>query len=123
MAETGKVIGIDLGTTNSAVAVMEGGQATIITNEEGGRTTPSVVGFGDKGERLVGQIAKRQAITNPEPTPSTPSSGSWVGVRRRGAEEIDLVPLRDRGEGNPDGDGIEGQGPIGKSTPAGDLAR
>ncbi|MBI4850457.1 MAG: molecular chaperone DnaK [Acidobacteria bacterium] len=60
----GKVIGIDLGTTNCCVAVMEGGVTQIIPNKEGGRTTPSVVGFTDKGERLVGQIAKRQAITN-----------------------------------------------------------
>src|SRR5213082_1974631 len=60
----GKVIGIDLGTTNSCVAVMEGGVTQIIPNKEGGRTTPSVVGFTEKGERLVGQIAKRQAVTN-----------------------------------------------------------
>ena len=63
----GKIIGIDLGTTNSCVAVMEGGQPTVIPNSEGGRTTPSVVGFKD-GERLVGQVAKRQAIANPEKT-------------------------------------------------------
>ena len=63
-----KVIGIDLGTTNSAVAVMEGGDPTIITNSEGGRTTPSVVAIAKTGERLVGQVAKRQAITNPEAT-------------------------------------------------------
>ncbi|MCG6906186.1 MAG: molecular chaperone DnaK [Desulfobacteraceae bacterium] len=64
----GKVIGIDLGTTNSCVAVMEGGDAKVITNPEGGRTTPSVVAITESGERLVGQIAKRQAITNPENT-------------------------------------------------------
>ena len=63
-----KVIGIDLGTTNSCVAVMEGGDATVITNQEGGRTTPSIVAINEGGERLVGQIAKRQAITNPENT-------------------------------------------------------
>ena len=63
-----KVIGIDLGTTNSCVAVMEGGDATVITNAEGGRTTPSIVAVNEGGERLVGQIAKRQAITNPENT-------------------------------------------------------
>ncbi len=63
-----KVIGIDLGTTNSCVAVMEGGDANIITNPEGGRTTPSIVAISDSDERLVGQIAKRQAITNPENT-------------------------------------------------------
>ncbi|RKH00431.1 molecular chaperone DnaK [Corallococcus sp. CA053C] len=63
-----KVIGIDLGTTNSCVAVMEGGEPVVIPNSEGSRTTPSMVGFTDSGERLVGQIAKRQAITNPENT-------------------------------------------------------
>ncbi|HTT70035.1 MAG TPA: Hsp70 family protein, partial [Anaeromyxobacteraceae bacterium] len=64
----GKVIGIDLGTTNSCVAVMEGGEAVVIPNSEGSRTTPSMVAFTEGGERLVGQIAKRQAITNPEST-------------------------------------------------------
>ena len=64
----GKIIGIDLGTTNSCVAVMEGGDAKVITNPEGGRTTPSIVAVSESGERLVGQIAKRQAITNPENT-------------------------------------------------------
>lgn len=64
----GKVIGIDLGTTNSCVAVMEGGEPVVIANSEGGRTTPSVVAFSKTGERLVGQVAKRQAITNPERT-------------------------------------------------------
>src|ERR1051326_398709 len=63
-----KVIGIDLGTTNSVVAVMEGGEPAVIVNQEGGRTTPSVVGFAKEGERLVGQVAKRQAVTNPENT-------------------------------------------------------
>lgn len=64
----GKIIGIDLGTTNSCVAIMESGEAKVITNQEGGRTTPSIVAVTDGGERLVGQIAKRQAITNPENT-------------------------------------------------------
>ena len=63
-----KVIGIDLGTTNSCVAVMEGGEPVVITNQEGARTTPSVVGFAKNGERLVGQLAKRQAVSNPEHT-------------------------------------------------------
>ncbi len=63
-----KIIGIDLGTTNSVVAVMEGDKPTVITNQEGSRLTPSVVGFTDKGDRLVGQVAKRQAITNPANT-------------------------------------------------------
>ena len=64
----GKIIGIDLGTTNSCVAVMEGGEAVVIPNSEGNRTTPSVVAFSKDGERLVGQIAKRQAVTNPDHT-------------------------------------------------------
>ncbi len=64
----GKIIGIDLGTTNSVVAVMEGGEPVVITNSEGGRTTPSVVAFTKDGNRLVGQVAKRQAVTNPENT-------------------------------------------------------
>ena len=64
----GKIIGIDLGTTNSCVAIMEGGEPTVITNTEGSRTTPSVVGFTKDGERLVGQVAKRQAVANPENT-------------------------------------------------------
>ena len=67
----GKIIGIDLGTTNSCVAVLEGGDATVIANAEGSRTTPSVVGFTKAGERLVGETAKRQAVTNPERTISS----------------------------------------------------
>ena len=63
-----KVIGIDLGTTNSCVSVMEGGEPVVIPNPEGSRTTPSVVAFSKTGERLVGQVAKRQAITNPDRT-------------------------------------------------------
>ena len=59
------VIGIDLGTTNSCVAVMEGGDPVVVPNSEGGRTTPSVVAFAQDGERLVGEVAKRQAVTNP----------------------------------------------------------
>ena len=64
----GKIVGIDLGTTNSVVAVMEGNEPKVILNEEGSRTTPSVVGFTKDGEILVGQVAKRQAIANPENT-------------------------------------------------------
>ena len=67
----GKIIGIDLGTTNSCVAVMEGGEAAVITNAEGARTTPSVVAFSKDGERMVGQVAKRQAVTNPDRTISS----------------------------------------------------
>jgi molecular chaperone DnaK len=92
MAGTGKIIGIDLGTTNSAVAVMEGGQATIVTNDEGGRTTPSVVAFTEEGERLVGSIARRQSVTNPKGT--IYSIKRFMG-RRLGEipEEISLVPF------------------------------
>jgi molecular chaperone DnaK len=91
MAATGKVIGIDLGTTNSAVAVMEGGQPTVIANEEGGRTTPSVVAFTDEGERLVGAIAKRQSVTNP--TGTVYSIKRFMGRRLNEVpEEISLVP-------------------------------
>ncbi len=88
-----KVIGIDLGTTNSVVAVMEGGEPTVIANPEGGRTTPSVVAFTKTGERLVGQVAKRQAITNPENTIF--SIKRFVG-RRYGevSEEMGLVPYK-----------------------------
>ena len=93
MAESGKIIGIDLGTTNSVVAVMEGGQPTVITNEEGGRTTPSVVAFTDDGERLVGAVAKRQAVTNPERT--IYSIKRFVGRRvSEVPEETSLVPYK-----------------------------
>ena len=64
----GKIIGIDLGTTNSCMSVMEGGESVVIPNSEGARTTPSVVAFAKGGERLVGQAAKRQAVTNPSNT-------------------------------------------------------
>ena len=90
-----KVIGIDLGTTNSCVAVMEGKTAKVIENSEGARTTPSMVAFTDNGERLVGQAAKRQAVTNPDNT--------FYGVKRligrrmsdpMVAKEKELVPFR-----------------------------
>ncbi len=71
MAKSGKIIGIDLGTTNSCVAVFEGGEPIVIPNPEGARTTPSVVGFSKTGERLIGQVAKRQSITNPDRTVSS----------------------------------------------------
>ena len=89
----GKIIGIDLGTTNSVVAVMEGGDPVVIPNEEGGRTTPSVVGFTKDGERLVGQVAKRQAVTNPENT--VYSIKRFMG-RRFGevSAEIKIVPYK-----------------------------
>ena len=80
-----KVIGIDLGTTNSVVAVMEGGQPAVIVNQEGNRTTPSVVAFTKDGERLVGQVAKRQAVTNPENTVF--SIKRFMGRSSRGGHE------------------------------------
>src|SRR5690349_20908867 len=119
----GKVIGIDLGTTNSCVAVMEGGEPVVIPNSEGSRTTPSMVGFTESGERLVGQIAKRQAITNPENTifavkrligrrfdspeskkaatissfkvVSSPNGDAWVEIRTKGysPQEISAIVL------------------------------
>src|SRR5580700_7054249 len=88
-----KIIGIDLGTTNSVVAVMEGGQPVVIPNQEGGRTTPSVVGFTKGGERLVGQVAKRQAVTNPENT--VYSIKRFMGRRfDEVTEEMKLVPYK-----------------------------
>ena len=88
-----KIIGIDLGTTNSVVAVMEGGQPVVIPNQEGGRTTPSVVGFAKNGERLVGQVAKRQAITNPENT--IYSIKRFMGRRfDEVSQEMKLVPYK-----------------------------
>jgi molecular chaperone DnaK len=95
-----KIIGIDLGTTNSVVAVMEGGQPAVIPNQEGGRTTPSVVGFSKNGERLVGQVAKRQSVTNPENT--VYSIKRFMGRRYdEVSEEMKLVPYKvARGDGN-----------------------
>ncbi len=88
-----KIIGIDLGTTNSVVSVMEGGQPVVIPNQEGGRTTPSVVGFTKGGERLVGQVAKRQAVTNPENT--IYSIKRFMGRRlEEVSEEMKMVPYR-----------------------------
>jgi molecular chaperone DnaK len=88
-----KIIGIDLGTTNSVVAVMEGGQPIVIPNQEGGRTTPSVVGFAKSGERLVGQVAKRQAVTNAENT--VYSIKRFMGRRfNEVTEEMKLVPYK-----------------------------
>ncbi len=88
-----KIIGIDLGTTNSVVAVMEGGEPVVITNAEGSRLTPSVVGFTKTGERLVGQVAKRQAVTNPENTVF--SIKRFMGRRfDEVSEEMKMVPYR-----------------------------
>ena len=94
-----KIIGIDLGTTNSVVAVMEGGEPTVITNSEGGRTTPSVVAFTKDGSRLVGQVAKRQAVTNPENT--VYSIKRFMGRRyNEVGEEIKQVPYKVQGSGS-----------------------
>jgi molecular chaperone DnaK len=94
-----KIIGIDLGTTNSVVAVMEGGEPKVISNEEGGRTTPSVVAFTKTGERLVGQVAKRQAITNPENTVF--SIKRFMGRRYdEVSEEMKMVPYKVERDGD-----------------------
>src|SRR3954471_2329522 len=94
-----KIIGIDLGTTNSVVAVMEGGEPKVIENEEGGRTTPSVVAFTKTGERLVGQGAKRQAITNPENT--IYSIKRFMGRRYDEVnEEMKMVPYKVQKDGD-----------------------
>ncbi|MFW5830323.1 MAG: Hsp70 family protein, partial [Planctomycetota bacterium] len=89
----GKIIGIDLGTTNSCVAVMESGEATVITNKEGNRTTPSVVAFADNGDRLVGQMARNQAVTNPHRT--IYSIKRFMGRRHNEvASEEKIVPYK-----------------------------
>lgn len=94
-----KVIGIDLGTTNSVVAIMEGGTPKVLVNEEGGRTTPSVVAFTKDGEKLVGQIAKRQAVTNPENT--IYSAKRFIGHRfEEVQEELKLIPFKVVPKGN-----------------------
>src|SRR3989441_1395267 len=94
-----KIIGIDLGTTNSVVAVMEGGEPKVIENEEGGRTTPSVVAFTKTGERLVGQVAKRQAITNPENT--IYSIKRFMGRRfEEVSAEMKMVPYKVERDGD-----------------------
>jgi molecular chaperone DnaK len=95
----GKIIGIDLGTTNSVVAIMEGGEPKVLVNEEGARTTPSVVAFTKDGERLAGQIAKRQAVTNPENT--IYSAKRFIGRKfSEVQEEIKLVPYHVVEKGN-----------------------
>src|ERR1700742_4641476 len=109
MNTMGKVIGIDLGTTNSVVAVMEGGEPKVIANEEGGRTTPSVVGFTKSGERLFGKVAKRQAITNPENT--VYSIKRFMGRRYNEVnDEMKMVPYKVVKQG--DHVAIEAQGKL-----------
>ena len=118
----GKVIGIDLGTTNSCVAVMEGGEPVVIPNSEGSRTTPSMVGFTEAGERLVGQIAKRQAITNPENTRLRGQAADRPQVRLARGEEGHRASARSRSSPRHNGDAwVEIRGKA--LQPAGDLAR
>jgi len=100
----GKIIGIDLGTTNSVVAVMEGGEPTVIPSSEGNRTVPSVVGFSKSGERVVGQLAKRQAVTNP--TNTVYSIKRFMGRRWDDAEvqrSKGFVPYTVEKDGKSDG--------------------
>src|ERR1700739_1998595 len=104
-----KIIGIDLGTTNSVVAVMEGGEPKVIPNEEGGRTTPSVVAFTKSGERLGGQVGKRQAITNPQNT--IYSIKRFMGRRYdEVSDEMKMVPYKVVKQG--DHVAIEAQGKL-----------
>ena len=95
-----KAVGIDLGTTNSVIAIVEGGHPTVIANAEGTRTTPSVVGFTDNGDRLVGQLARRQAILNPKGTIS--SAKRFIGRKRNEVDSESKAVSYDVGEG-PDG--------------------
>src|SRR3990172_893902 len=89
----GKIIGIDLGTTNSCIAVMEAGKPVVIPNAEGGRTTPSVVAFTEDGQRLVGQIAKRQSVINPQNTIF--SAKRFIGRKYdEVSSEIKIVPYK-----------------------------
>src|SRR5438309_9905403 len=98
-----KTIGIDLGTTNSCMAVLEGGEPTVIENAEGGRTTPSVVAFTASGERLVGTVAKRQAVTNPQNTVF--SIKRFMGRKEAEVrEEVSIAP--DKGVAGAHGDGV-----------------
>ncbi len=118
----GKIIGIDLGTTNSCVAVMEGGEAKVLVNEEGARTTPSVVAFAKDGTRLVGQIAKRQAVTNPENT--IYSAKRFIGRRPDEVqEEIKLVPYNVVAKGNDCAFDVQGKKVSPEEIGAGVLAK
>ncbi len=113
----GKIIGIDLGTTNSCVSVMMGGEPVVIQNSEGQRTTPSIVAFTDKGERLVGQVAKNQIITNPENT--IRSIKRFMGRHHSEIQgEIKMVSYTvvDDGKG-----GGQGEDHAGRVHPAGDI--
>ena len=113
----GKIIGIDLGTTNSAMAVLEGGEPTIIPNAEGGRTTPSVVAFTKTGEQLVGTVAKRQAVTNPENTVF--SIKRFMGRKFSNvSEEMKIVPYKVVGRGRAAALAGTGAHPAGRRVPA-----
>ena len=100
-----KIIGIDLGTTNSCVSIMEGGEAKVLNNQEGGRTTPSVVAVSDKGERLVGQIAKRQAPLQADAVHAVLEVEDPGGVGKRGSAvagtQVELIHTRATGENIP----------------------
>ena len=98
----GKIIGIDLGTTNSVVAIMEGREPKVIVNEEGSRITPSVVAWDDKGEVLVGQIAKRQAVTNPENTDLQRQALHRPHASRRSPRRSSACPTRSCARSNGD---------------------
>ena len=122
MAEGEKIIGIDLGTTNSVVAVMEGGDVTVIANQEGSRLTPSVVAFNSKGETLVGDPAKRQAVTNP--TGTVYSIKRFMGRRHDEVKsEEKMVPYEVVGglvglrQGQGGGQGIHPAGDLGPDPP------
>ena len=105
-----RVIGIDLGTTNSVVAVMEGGEAAVIVNQEGSRTTPSVIAFTKDAERLVGQVAKRQSVTNPESTVF--SIKRFMGRKHpEVAQESARVPYKPPRRRHGDRDSCDGQHP------------
>ena len=88
----GRVVGIDLGTTNSCVAIVDRGETTVIANREGSRTTPSIVGFTPTGEKIVGQIAKRQSLTNPA---NTVFAVDWVHERLDLAADFGAIPVNE----------------------------
>jgi molecular chaperone DnaK len=118
----GKIIGIDLGTTNSVVAIMEGGEPKVLVNEEGGRTTPSVVAYTKDGEKLVGQIAKRQAVTNPENT--IYSAKRFIGRRfSEVGDELKYVPYKVVQKGNDCAFDVRGKQVAPEEISAGVLAK
>ena len=117
-----KIIGIDLGTTNSVVAIMEGGEPKVLVNEEGGRTTPSIVAYTKDGEKLVGQVAKRQAVTNPENT--VYSAKRFIGRRfSEVGDETKLVPYKVIQKGDDCGFEIQGNQVAPEEISAGVLGK